>query len=197
MNPKTSGYGVVQFQMSWWSAYSNSAATVNNSFFIADRRKYATRRRRLPAGFEEGAQEIAALAGQDAGNHVDGVVEVRRGGEPQVGVDRARLRIGGAVDQLLDARVDHGPDAHRARLDRDHDDRPGEPVVAEAVRRAPQREDLGVGGGVAQADRVVVRAPDDLVVDQDDSADRHLSFGPGVARFGQGCTHPQFRGRSV
>ena len=75
-------------------------------------------------------------------------------------LDRARLRLGRAVDQRADPRVHHRADAHQARLDRHIQRRARQPVVAEPRRRGPQRHDLGVRRRIVRADRLIVPGAD-------------------------------------
>ena len=77
-------------------------------------------------------------------------------------LDRAGLRVGGAVHDARHPRLQRRPAAHRARLHGGVERGAGQPVVAGRPRRRPQRHDLGVGRRVERPDRAVVAAPDHL-----------------------------------
>jgi hypothetical protein len=85
--------------------------------------------------------------------------------------DRARLGFRGTKYERCDARVHHRADAHEARLDRDVQRRTRETVVSHVLTRGTHRQKLGVGRRVVRLDRLVVRAPDDLVAEYDYGAD--------------------------
>ena len=64
---------------------------------------------------------------------------------------RARLRIRDPIHQAVDARVDERARAHGTRLQRGVDGGPGQPPTAQRSGCLLQRQDLGVGGGIATA----------------------------------------------
>ena len=90
-------------------------------------------------------------------------------------LDRARLRFPRAVDDARDACVNHGPDAHLTRLDRDIQRRAGQPVIAEPFPGIPQRDDFGVRRRVVRADRLVETPADYRPVERDHRTDRHFA----------------------
>ena len=89
--------------------------------------------------------------------------------------------------------VNHGAHAHEAGFDRDAEDRSGQPVIARRSRGVTDRDDLGVGGRIAGADRVVESAPDDVVADRHDGPDGHLAGLSRASRLVEGGRHPQVK----
>src|SRR5437879_7537011 len=67
---------------------------------------------------EEVAQEGAAFLAQDAALHCDAVVQPLVPEDIEERARRARLGIGHAVDEAIDAGIDQRARAHRARLER-------------------------------------------------------------------------------
>src|SRR5262245_38110298 len=101
------------------------------------------------AGAEEGAEEVAALGGEDAGGDGETVVEARVGGDVGEAADGAGLGVGGAEDEAAEARVHEGAGAHETGLERDVEGRGLQVPVAERARGLPKRQQLGVRGRVA------------------------------------------------
>ena len=107
---------------------------------------------------------------------------------------RAGFRLGRAVNQRADARVHHGADAHRARLDRHAERRARQPVVADRLRRGPNGANLGVRRRIDRRNRLIERRRHDLAADRDDRADRHLVAGHRLAGFDERRAHQIFVG---
>src|SRR5207249_5509284 len=102
---------------------------------------------RPPAG-EELPDQVRGAIRQDAARHVESMVEARllqqvpeRTGEPRLGVRSAE-------DNSVRPSEDDGSGAHRARLDGDVDRASLEVPPPRSFRGAPEREDLGMGGGI-------------------------------------------------
>ncbi len=65
-------------------------------------------------------------------------------------------------------------------------------MVVHAVCAVAKGQNLGMGRGVVCTDGVIVSPADDLLVYQQHSPNRHLSFGLCLARFPEGFPHPEF-----
>ena len=103
----------------------------------------------------------------------------------------AAFRIVRAEDQAADARVADGSGAHRAGLQRHHQGQPGQAIIAEPRGRFAQGENLGVGGGIAAADRGVAGLGHHLArrwIDHHRADRRFTGLGGGL-RAGEGDAH--------
>src|SRR6185436_2386745 len=80
---------------------------------------------------EEGLQQVPRFVLEHAAGDFEPVVERRMRVGLHRRLDRTGFRLRRAVNQPRDARVDHCPDAHLARLDRDIQRRAGQPVIPE------------------------------------------------------------------
>jgi 23S rRNA pseudouridine2605 synthase len=105
--------------------------------------------------------------------------------------DGAALFVVRSEDQPGDAGVADGAGAHGAGFQRDEQLQPGQAIVADDPGRRPQRQDLGVGGGIGKADGLVVRLGDDLSGSRikDHGANRGLAGVGGGLRLGKGDAH--------
>ncbi len=88
------------------------------------------RRTVLPAGGEEGLQNGGAFESEDSGSDFDAVIELRVGEDFEAGTDGAGLGVVAAIDEPSDARLNHRPGAHAARLGGDEQRRSPEAIVA-------------------------------------------------------------------
>jgi len=120
---------------------------------------------REAAGAKEIAECGAALFGKDAFGDLDSVVE---GGMIDDAKDRAAgpgFGIAGGEDQACDAGMEDGAGAHRARFE-GAEERAAfavlveKAIVVEDEAGRAQGDDLGVGGGVGEAEDLVVAARD-------------------------------------
>ena len=103
-------------------------------------------------GGEEVVHEGGALLLQDAAVDLGAVVEAAVADDVPEGADGAGLGLPGAEDDTGDAGQDKGTGAHGAGLDGHGEGAAFEtPAVAEAGGGGAKGEDLGVGGGVAEA----------------------------------------------
>src|SRR6476469_3885337 len=80
-------------------------------------------------------------------------------------------------------------DAHQARLDRHAQDRAGEPVVADGAGGGANRDDFGVRRRIAGRNRLVEAAANDVAVECDHCADRHLARLTAAPRLGERRLH--------
>src|SRR5438105_1183029 len=104
----------------------------------------------------------------------------------------AGFGIGRAKDHAPDPGVEHGADAHRAGLERDIQGGAEQAIVLHFARRGAHGLHLGVRGRVGGADRPVPAFADDLLVEHDYGADRHLALALRALRELQRPTHEGF-----
>ena len=107
---------------------------------------------------------------------------VERGGGSGFGIRSGK-------DQGFDASLNESPHAHRARFERNVDGA-ADAVSAKNPRSLPQRDDLGVGGGVAIDDRAIVPPRNLRPANHKNRSDRNLPQGLGTARLAHGVLHP-------
>ena len=131
------------------------------------------------AGPEELAQQCPALVGQHAGADLRPVVQARLGKQIEHRSSRAALRVGRAVDDAVQPRVQDGAGAHGTGLQRGDQRAAIQSVVAQGLRRRAQGEHFGVGRRVVGADRGVVAGGDHTAILEHDRAHRHLAQGGG------------------
>src|SRR5438552_3160387 len=115
----------------------------------------------LPLLSEKCLHQRAAFVLAHAAEDLEPMIVARQIAGAQGGHDRARPRFGGAVDERANARVHQRSNAHQARLDRHTQRRARQAVVADGTRGRANRHDLGVGGRIARADRLIEPAADD------------------------------------
>lgn len=101
---------------------------------------------------EEGVEEGGAVGFEDAAADLGAVVEAAVADDVPEGADGAGLGLPGAEDEAGDAGQDEGAGAHGAGLD-GHGEGAAlkAPAVAEDGGGGAEGEDLGMGGGVAEA----------------------------------------------
>jgi hypothetical protein len=104
-------------------------------------------------------------------------------------VDGTRLGVGGSIDQTLDAGVDHGAGTHGARFDCNKQLTADEAMVAEGAGGVTQGNDLGMGGGVTIGEIAIAAAANDLILEDDNGADRDLPAVGGAAGLLKGEAH--------
>src|SRR6516165_3217892 len=113
----------------------------------------------------------------------------RRGEELDAVIDRAALRIGGAVVKSPHAGESDGAGAHGARLERDIEVAILEPLGVKKRARLPDRHDFGVGCWIAVSDHPVAGAGDRFALAHDDAADRHLAAAASGASLVERYVH--------
>jgi len=96
----------------------------------------------------------------------------------------AGLGIAAGEGERGDARLDHRPHAHGARLERDVDLGADQPVGAEPPRGTAQHQDLGMSRRIVGADRLVAGACQHFAAGDDHGADRHFAAAPRALRLG-------------
>ena len=112
----------------------------------------------------------------------------------QNGMDRASLRVFGAVNQPPNARVDERSGTHRARLDGGVDLAVRQTMVAESSGRLAQGNNFGMGGGVVIQQVAVEAAPYGTIIANDYSSNRHLTGVQRALGEAQRLFHPDFIG---
>ena len=130
-------------------------------------------------GGEEGVHEGGALGLEDAAEDLGAVVEAAIADDVPEGADGTGLGLPGAEDDAGDAGQHEGAGAHGAGLDGDGEGAALEaPAVAEAGGGGAEGEDLGMGGGVAEALPGVAGGGELVAVTVDDySADGDVVAG--------------------
>jgi hypothetical protein len=103
------------------------------------------------------------------------VVEGRLGEDVEDAAGGPRLRVGGAEDDRGDAGEDDRPGAHHAGLERHVEGGAGQPPAAQRLGGGADREDLGVGGGIAAQLPLVAGGGERHAVAGDDRADRDVA----------------------
>ncbi len=130
---------------------------------------------------EEVSEECRGVPLGEAGDDLRRVVAGRRRIEPDAVLDRAALRIAGAVIEAADAGERDRPGAHRARLQGDVEIAADEPFRAEDGGGGADCEDLRMGGRIAVGERAVAGGRDHRTVAHHDRADGHFApFGGGA-----------------
>src|SRR6186997_166353 len=147
-----------------------------------------------PAGGEEVSEELRALVRTHGRDDLGPVVECRLGEDVEDAAGRPRLRVPGAEDDGRDAGEDDRPGAHRARLERDVEGGAGQPPTPERLGGRADRQDLGVGGGVAAQLALVSGPPQELVATEDRRPDRDVAGALGAARLLDRHPHPRMMG---
>jgi hypothetical protein len=108
-----------------------------------------------------------------------------------------RLVVVGAEHQLADLGEHDRPGALRARLERHVEGAAVQSVGAERLERALDREQLGVGRGIAAVHGFIVRPRDDPIALHDDGADGHFVQARRMPRLFERRRHAWFRHGSV
>ncbi|KAG0759520.1 hypothetical protein G6F22_019356 [Rhizopus arrhizus] len=104
------------------------------------------------------------------------MIEFRDRPDVQHAAAGAGLGVVGAEHDARQPRVQHGADAHDARLQRDIHGNARQPVVLQLAGGAAQGHDFGMGGGIVVDDGAVVAAPQDLALGgHDQRPDGHLA----------------------
>jgi ornithine carbamoyltransferase len=117
------------------------------------------------------------------------VVQARIGGQLREGLARAELGVGGPIDDARDTRMEQGPGAHEARLERAVEHRAGKPPLAGGGERPLERDHLGVGERrAARLARVRAFAEHDAVA-HDHGPDRDLLASRRLGRELERATH--------
>src|SRR5881397_3483012 len=112
--------------------------------------------------------------------------------QPVARLDGAGPRVGRAVHDPREARLNDRAAAHRARLERRVEHCARQPVVPDLQRGLAQGQHLGVRRWVDERDRRVVRLPDDHIVDHDHGTHRYLAGPESYPRLGERHAHEPF-----
>lgn len=128
---------------------------------------------------EERLDDGGAVGGEDVGRDFYLMVEAGVGEDFEAGADGAAFGIIGAVDKARDTGLDDGARTHAARLNGDVKRGVREAVVAKEAGGFAQRDDFGVGSGVAIANGAIASTGEDFAVVDDHGADGDFA--------GRGC----------
>jgi len=107
--------------------------------------------------------------------------------------DRSRLGLRCAKDQCPHPSVHQRTNAHQTGLNRDAEDRAGQPIVADALRRSADRHHFRMRSRVTRRDRLIEPAANDLSSDSNDRPNRHLASAPSALGFLERGRHEPVR----
>jgi hypothetical protein len=101
----------------------------------------------------------------------------------------ARLRVPGAEYDPRQASVEHGSHAHGTGLQRRIERRRAQPIVALHLRSGTQRNDFRMRGRVVTRNRPIPALTDHLIVENQQSPDRHLAIIGSTLRKNERASH--------
>ncbi len=122
------------------------------------------------------------------------MVELRVIEHAERGAAGAAFRVRRTPNQMLDAGLDDGPGAHRARLDCNIESAPAQPVVAKLTGRTAQRQHFGMSAGINQMDRTIVSARENPSLANQNRSHGNFSLTEALLGLAQGGTHEGFVG---
>jgi hypothetical protein len=144
----------------------------------------------LPKRDEELTEQLCALVAENAGSHLEAMIEARVTSDPEERIDCPALWIGTPINDAGHARMHEGSGTHRARLQSHVRGDPVESPTARRGRGATNRHELGMRGRIARRLSLVVgsRHLPPRSVDQH-ATDRHFAYFRGLPRFFQSALH--------
>jgi hypothetical protein len=125
-------------------------------------------------------EHLAALFGQEAGDDLNFVVELRVVHNGENRAAGSGFGVGCSVDEAGDAGVEDGSGTHGTGFERGVEGAVFEAVVFECAASFAEGDYLGVGGGVAVAEDTVLASADDFVLVDYDCAYRDFAVCFGV-----------------
>ena len=144
----------------------------------------------LAPTFEELPQQQRGFLAADTAENIHALRQPRLSRQIDHAAASARFCIPSAEHDASDARVEHGPHAHGARLERHVQRRIAQPVVAQCRRARTQSDDFRMSGRVAARDGSIPPLADDFIVRHQQSPDRHFAlFGSALCEQ-QRAAHP-------
>lgn len=147
----------------------------------------------LAPGFEEGLEQTRGAGSQYAALHHDLVVVPGLGNQVGLRLHHAGMRLGCAIHEPSDARMNDRPGAHQAGLESDIERAAVEAVVAQLLGRGTQRSNLGMSAGIVGQDRCVeARAHDLACRTHHHRPHRHFTGGQPRMRLVQRPVHVEF-----
>ena len=134
----------------------------------------------LPARSEEDLQQLGGAGLTDAAIDFRRMMAGWLGKEARAVLDGTAFRIWRAEIEPADARKGDGRGAHAAWFERDIQVAADEPLAAEPGTSLPDRQQLGMGGGIVGAERPIAGAGQHLAGwAHQHGADRNLAQKPG------------------
>ena len=124
---------------------------------------------------EKARQQTAALLCQHTTNSYGVVIEARFGEQVDHAAGRARLGVPRAEHNAIDACMQDRANTHGAGFQRYVQRTTRQAVIAQAGSGIAQRHDLGMGGGIVPADRLIEAATDNITVPHDHGTYRHFT----------------------
>jgi hypothetical protein len=129
----------------------------------------------LSAGCEKGLKQGRSFVGQNSRNHLHAMVELRVIEHRKTRADGSAFGVVCAIDQALDASLDHGTRAHGARFDGHVHGCVEESVIADFLGCRAKSNHLGMRGGITITDGAIARARNDTIADNQDAAHGDLA----------------------
>ena len=111
--------------------------------------------------------------------------------------DGASFRVIGAVNQAFEPGMDQRACAHRARFNCSKQLAVFQAMVAESGTGFTQRDDLGVGGGIAISEVAIAASADDLAAAHHDRAHRNFSRLQRALSGAESFLHEKFVGAGL
>ena len=139
---------------------------------------------------EKAVQRSGAFARQHAASDLRLMVERGLGKQVEQRTGRARFGVGRAKNHARQPRVQHGPGAHGARLQRHIQRAALQPVIAQRPRGLAQGGDFGMRAGVMRAHAGIASGGDAAPVLDHHRAHRHFAARCRFMRGLQGQAHP-------
>ncbi len=134
-------------------------------------------------------QKSGSLLGKHAGSDGDAMIHSRMIEYSEAGAHRAAFRILRAIHQAVDARLQHSPRAHGARLDGYVERNFRQSVISRGGGCRPQRNHFCMSGGVAIGDGAVRGARNHPFTLGNHTAHGHFSRLRRHTRFFEGESH--------
>jgi hypothetical protein len=161
---------------------------------IADFRTTSRKHQPLATFSKKLLQDFRGPAGQHAAANLHLVIQAWVIDHPKHGVHGASFRVIGAIDQAANARVNHRPRAHGARLNCSKEFAVDQPVVAEVSTGISQGQNLSMCSWVIVGEVAIPTPAYDSTFANQDGAHRHLSDLQSALRAAEGFFHPELIG---
>ena len=135
--------------------------------------------RLFPFLLKELPYDRGAAGSKDSARHLDPMVQFAVVQDPERAPARAGFRVASTVNQTLDAGLNHGAHAHRARLDCNIKRTAEQAVITELPRGPAQGEDFRVGRRVDEVKGAIMSTRDDAPLAHHHRAHRNLVLTRG------------------
>jgi hypothetical protein len=143
----------------------------------------------LAARGEKFLQYRRCVFRQNSRSHFHAMIQLRMIEDCEARLHSATLSIRRAVNQPLDARLNHRASAHSTRFDGDVQRSARQAIIPDPLRSLAQGDHFCVRGGVAIGDGAVAGAHYDLIINHHHCANGHLAPDSSCARLFQRGAH--------